>query len=227
MVKKSKRVPTYEELNAFMAPSVLSPKYKYPISHDSPDYRVSHDSINESDSQNEDEDEDEYVNESSCIVNKEVDNSTYAYRTATKDLKIYDMKCLLDSKRKTILDKNNEIKESSNENYFLQKVVLEYEKMYRKILEEKQEQKKALKILSQYMRDISKTIKKDDFQLKRIRNDQKLLLDEIEKIREEVKYIASKSENLQHDDYLSSDNDDIYNAYDNYDTYDTYDTPDA
>ena len=91
--------PTYEELNAFMGPSLLSPKYEYRnanlrISPESPDSRDSRDSRDASDA-------DDNNSESKCNVSYKTDGS-YAANTSDKDLKLYDMKCLLEKKRKAI-----------------------------------------------------------------------------------------------------------------------------
>ena len=144
MVKKDKSIhlnseqpdqvpPTYEELNAFMGPSMLSPKYEYTnkntnndISPESPDSRDSRDSS----------DADEDDSESKCNVSYKTDGS-YAANTSSKDLKLYDMKCLLEKKRKAIYDKNREVKELATENPYLSSVVSDYDSIQGTVLEEK------------------------------------------------------------------------------------------
>ena len=199
MVKKDKSIhlnseqpdqvpPTYEELNAFMGPSMLSPKYEYTnkntnndISPESPDSRDSRDSS----------DADEDDSESKCNVSYKTDGS-YAANTSSKDLKLYDMKCLLEKKRKAIYDKNREVKELATENPYLSSVVSDYDNIQGTVLEEKKTQKSALKILSKHIRDISENMKHDEFQLDRIREDQLVLMEEIEKLRKDIRYIHNK-----------------------------------
>ena len=196
MVKKDKSIhlnseqpdqvpPTYEELNAFMGPSMLSPKYEYTnkntnndISPESPDSRDSSDA-------------DEDNSESKCNVSYKTDGS-YAANTSSKDLKLYDMKCLLEKKRKAIYDKNREVKELATENPYLSSVVSDYDNIQGTVLEEKKTQKSALKILSKHIRDISENMKHDEFQLDRIREDQIVLMEEIDKLRKEISYIHDK-----------------------------------
>ena len=178
--------PTYEELNAFMGPSILSPKYEYRnanlrISPESPDSRDSRDSS----------DPDEDNSESKCNVSYKTDGS-YAANTSGKDLKLYDMKCLLEKKRKAIHDKNREVKELATENPYLSSVVSDYDSIQGTVLEEKKTQKSALKILSKHIRDISENMKHDEFQLDRIREDQLVLMEEIDKLRKEISYIHDK-----------------------------------
>ena len=200
MVKKDKSIhlnseqpdqvpPTYEELNAFMGPSLLSPKYEYRnanlrISPESPDSRDSRDSRDASDA-------DDNNSESKCNVSYKTDGS-YAANTSSKDLKLYDMKCLLEKKRKAIYDKNREVKELATENPYLSSVVSDYDSIQGTVLEEKKTQKSALKILSKHIRDISENMKHDEFQLDRIREDQLVLMEEIEKLRKDIRYIHNK-----------------------------------
>jgi hypothetical protein len=183
-LSEQKDEPTYEDLNAFMRPSVLSQKYEYPNLHiypDSPDYPDSHNSSSGSDSEPADE----------CNVSYKT-NGSYATSTSGKDLKLYDMKCLLDKKRRDIYDKNREVKELATKNPYLSSIVSDYENIGSTILEEKKDQKSALNILSKHIRDISEHMKHDEFQLHRIREDQQILMDEIDKLRKDIGYINNK-----------------------------------
>jgi len=178
--------PTYEELNAFMGPSLLSPKYEhrnanYGISPESPDSRDSRDAS----------DADDNNSESKCNVSYKMDGS-YAANTSSKDLKLYDMKCLLKKKRNAVYDKNREVKELATDNPYLSSVVSDYDSIQGTVLEEKKTQKSALKILSKHIRDISENMKHDEFQLDRIREDQLVLMEEIEKLRKDIRYIHNK-----------------------------------
>jgi hypothetical protein len=223
--------PTYDSLNAFMRPSVLSPKYQYPKlrnysnSPESPASRESRDSHNYEHSDTESDDHTE--GEGECNVSYRTDGS-YATSAVDKDHKIYEMKCLLDKKRKAFHDKNNEVRRLATDNQFLSDVVSDYENSQHTILDEKKKQKLALEVLSEHIRNISKNIKNDEFQLRRIRDDQKMLIDEIDKLRRDVDYIRSKiersmdaidtpetisdnSDNMSDDvDYMSDD--DVYDS---------------
>jgi predicted nucleic acid-binding Zn-ribbon protein len=113
------------------------------------------------------------------------------------------MKDLLDRKRKLMFDKEKEIKELGNQNSFLETVVDDYKKYNTAILEEKIKQKKALKILSDHIREIAKNIKNDEFKLNRVKMDQTALLEEIEHIRDEIAYVLKSSGSDKR--YASSD----------------------
>ena len=120
-----------------------------------------------------------------------------------KDVRIYRMKDILSKKRKQMFDKEMEIKDIGKQNSFLKTVLDDYENYNNIILEEKVKQKKALKILSDHIREISRNIKNDDFKLNRVKTDQTLLLEEIQNIRDEIEYVlkARGDENK----YVSSD----------------------
>ena len=187
--RDKKTAPTYEDLNAFMGPSMLSPKYEDPnlnfgISPESPESRK----LSMSDSGASDSDND---SPGECNVSYKTDG-TYAANTSDKDLKLYEMKCMLDKKRKAIYNKNNEVKELASDNPYLSSVLSDYGNMRGTILEEKKSQKTALKILAKHIREISEHIKDDEFQLERIRDDMSILMDEIDKLRKDISYIRDK-----------------------------------
>jgi len=245
MVKKDKSIhlnsehpdqvqPTYEELNAFMRPSLLSPKYEYTnpnkyISPESPDLRDLRDSS----------DADEDTSESKCNVSYKTDGS-YAANTSRKDLNLYDMKCLLKKKCNAVYDKKREVKELATDNPYLSRVVSDYENIQSIDLDEKKTQKSALKILSKHIRDISENMKHDEFQLDRIREDQLILLEEIDKLRKEIRFIHNKiddgldnvrvrkhanTERNQHYDDIENEYSDSYSS--DYDTSDVSDVSDV
>jgi hypothetical protein len=140
--------------------------------------------------------------------NVSITDESYANATKAKDLKIYRMKDLLDKKRKLMFDKEMEIKELGKQNTFLETVVYDYKKYNTAILEEKVKQKKALKILSDHIREISKNIKNDEFRLNRVKVDQTALLEEIQRIRDEIAYVLNSSGNDTK--YISSDDEPQY-----------------
>ena len=75
----------------------------------------------------------------------------------------------------------------------------------RSILEEKNKQKTAIKILSDHIRDISNEMKTDDYKLNRVKGDQRILLDELQNIRNELRQALAL--NGRKNEYISSDED--------------------
>ena len=206
-------------LDEFMRKSMISPVFKYPNENysNSLDSHASHASLATQLSHNIEpinykyddypvSDEESYSdNEYEYIDPNNPSDESYAKTTSNKDLKIYKMKNLLDNKRRLMIDKEREIKELSKQNSLLETIVYDYEKYNDVILEEKLKQKKALKILSDHIREISKNIKSDEFQLNRVKVDQTLLLQEIQNIREEIEYVLSAKGNTYPTEYISSD----------------------
>jgi chromosome segregation ATPase len=134
-----------------------------------------------------------------------------------KDLRIYKMKDLLRKKRKYMFDKEKEIRDIMEHNSFLETVVNDYENYNNIILDEKRKQKRALKVLSDHIREISRNIKNDEFKLNRVKMDQTELLREIQNIRDEIEYVLRTRGN--NDRYVSSDDDDDNDNDDGGDEY--------
>ena len=228
--QQKKKAPTYEDLNAFMGPSMLSPKYEDPnlnfgISPESPESPESR-KLSMSDSGASDSDND---SPGECNVSYKTDG-TYATNTSDKDLKLYEMKCMLDKKRKAIYNKNNEVKELASDNPYLSSVLSDYGNMRGTILEEKKNQKTALKILAKHIREISDHIKDDEFQLERIRDDMSILMDEIDKLRKDISYIRDKMGDDFSLSYIKRDkqpqNNRQYESDNSDNTYDSSDSSD-
>ena len=211
------------KIDDFMKNSMISPVFQYPgenypISHQSHAPHTPHTSHAVeymSDKSVPSEDSEGYTSSDESYIDNETNEmipieETYANATRKKDLKIYRMKDLLDKKRKLMFEKEREIKELGKQNSFLETVVHDYENYNTVILEEKIKQKKALKILSDHIREISKNIKNDEFKLNRVKVDQTLLLDEIQNIRDEIEYVLSSSGSSNK--YMSSD-DESQNDY--------------
>ena len=211
------------KIDDFMKNSMISPVFQYPgenypISHQSHAPHTPHTShaveymsdksVPSEDSEGYTSSDESYIEDENNIAISPIDD-TYANVTRKKDLKIYRMKDLLDKKKKIMFDKENEIKELGKQNSFLETVVHDYENYNTVILEEKMKQKKALKILTDHIREISKNIKNDDFKLNRVKNDQTLLLEEIQNIRDEIEYILKS--NGRSNVYISSSDDEYSN----------------
>jgi chromosome segregation ATPase len=96
------------------------------------------------------------------------------------------MKCILEKKRQLLLHKNKEIKELAKQNSFLNSVLSDYEKIKSRILEEKQKQQTAIKIISKHISQISKNMNKEDHYISELQDDQSMLLEELEKIKMEM-----------------------------------------
>lgn len=207
------------KIDDFMKNSIISPAFEYiednyPISHHSHASIPSHTYQNTQLTQDVSSGDDSSLgSDYESPDETEPSEDSYANATVKKDVRIYKMKELLRNKRKHMFDKEKEIRNIREQNSFLESVLSDYENYNNIILDEKRKQKKALKILSDHIREVSKNIKNDEFKLNRVKMDQTELLREIQNIRDEIEYVLkTRGDNNK---YVSSDDD-----YDDYDEYD-------
>ena len=103
-----------------------------------------------------------------------------------RDLFLYDIEDQIMARRQLILEKTKEIKKKEKVNHFLQDVVNDYKKYYDYIIQERQQQYNSMKTLQVYLDDLMKTEKLANYELKQAKRDQKDLLKEMDKIKEEL-----------------------------------------
>jgi hypothetical protein len=164
--------PTYSDLNAFMRPSKISPRYTF----------------------KGDDPEESEESDTSSPYNTDIDTDTETNATekidefdiAQNDTNIYNMKCVLEKKKQLLLYKNREVKELAKQNAFLNNVLSDYEKIKSHILEEKQKQQDAIKIISKHISHLSKNTNKGDYYISELQDDQRVLLEELDKIKMEM-----------------------------------------
>lgn len=201
-VDNSGSIPTYSELNAFMRPSKISPLYVDNSSDDEQDIdddyssRTSSssssssnqsqisDSLYDVDIGTDSENENQNQNQ-----NEPIEALSSTNDIAENDKNIYNMKCILEKKRLMLLHKNREVKELVKQNSFLNNVLSDYEKIKSNILEEKRKQQDAIKIISKHISRISKNMNEEDYHVEQLQDDQNILLQELEKIKMEMKEV--------------------------------------
>lgn len=232
MVKQQKKrglsprsIKDSPKIDEFMKNSMISPAFEYieenyPISHQShasiPSYTYQNTQRTQRTQDVSSGDDSSLGSDYESPDETEPPEESYANATMKKDVRIYKMKELLRKKRKHMFDKEKEIRDIREQNSFLETVLNDYENYNNIILDEKRKQKKALKILSDHIREVSKNIKNDEFKLNRVKMDQTELLREIQNIRDEIEYVLkTKGDNNK---YVSSD--DEYDEYEEYDEYD-------
>jgi hypothetical protein len=163
---------TYSDLNAFMRPSKISPRYT--LKRDESEESEESDTSSPYDT---DTDPDTETNTTEKIDEFDI---------AQNDTNIYNMKCVLEKKKQLLLYKNREVKELAKHNAFLNNVLSDYEKIKSHILEEKQKQQDAIKIISKHISQLSKNMNKGDYYISELQDDQSVLLAELEKIKMEM-----------------------------------------
>ena len=116
-----------------------------------------------------------------------------------KDKRLMDIDNIINAKRNMLLQKQKKIKQIMKQNKFLDSVKGDYIKYYEYIIEQKQEQVKALELLNRYIYDLSSTgdLSKNNIQDAKI--EQHKILKEIKSIKrgldniiENTNYVNSK-----------------------------------
>jgi hypothetical protein len=178
-IEVDKSVPTYSDLNAFMRPSKISPRYTFKV-----------DESQKSENSDNSSDDSKLSTSSPYDTESDTDATTIEkideFNIAKNDTNIYNMKCILEKKKQLLLHKNREVKELAKQNAFLNNVLSDYEKIKLRILEEKRKQQDAIKIISKHISQLSKNMSKEDYHMKHLQDDQSVLLEELEKIKREM-----------------------------------------
>jgi hypothetical protein len=177
-------VPTYSDLNAFMRPSKISPQYEHLYQDNDNLSESDNESLSSSLSSNQSQ-----VSESLYDIDPEEYDTKDKTDIAESDKNIYNMKCILEKKKLLLLEKNREVKELAKQNSFLNSVLSDYDKIKSRILEEKRKQQSAIKIISKHISQISKNMNEEDYHIGQLQDDQSMLLEELEKIKMEMKEV--------------------------------------
>jgi hypothetical protein len=107
-------------------------------------------------------------------------------KLATRDLKLIQIYEEIKNKKKLILKKKKDLAKKKNVNAYLEIVNNDYENYYNYILDQKKKELEAMNILNEYIDDLVNTDKLVDTQLKAAKRDQREILNEISKIKEEL-----------------------------------------
>jgi hypothetical protein len=111
---------------------------------------------------------------------------------AKRDLKLIQINEEIKNKKNLILRKKKEIEKKKSDNTYLEKVSKDYDIYHNYVLEQKQNEFKAMNILNEYMLDLLNTNKLFDNQLRLAKHDQKEITNEINKIKDEIEDIKNK-----------------------------------
>lgn len=112
---------------------------------------------------------------------------------AKRDLYLVQIEEQIRDKKKMLIKKKKELDKKSKLNHYLSGVKDDYNKYYNYIVEEKQQQYRALSLLKEYMGDLISTEKLVDGQLKTAKHDQRDIMREIENVKNELDELISSS----------------------------------
>jgi len=105
---------------------------------------------------------------------------------ADRDKYLQQIEGQIAAKRKLLLNKRNYLERTLKENAFLDGVKKDYQKYRNYIVQEKQDQLRAMNILKQYTEDLVASTKLTEANIKETKRDQKEILREMERIKREL-----------------------------------------
>ena len=105
---------------------------------------------------------------------------------AQRDLYLKQIALAIQDKRQLIINKKKDIDKKVKVNKYLEGVKKDYEKYYNHALKEKQQQYDAMMLLKQYNNDMMKNEKLLDSELRIAKYEQKDIMNEINKIKNEL-----------------------------------------
>ncbi len=105
---------------------------------------------------------------------------------AQRDIHILQIEEAIKGKRGLLVKKKKDLDKKMNLNEYLENVRDDYNKYYNYILQEKQQQYNSMLLLRDYLTDIMETDKLVDEQLRTAKHDQKDIVGEIDKLKQEL-----------------------------------------
>jgi hypothetical protein len=105
---------------------------------------------------------------------------------ADRDKYLVQIEEQIQAKRDLLLGKRKFLESTLKQNTFLYGVKNDYEKYYGYIAKKREEELRAMSILKQYTEDLMVSTKMTESDIKRTKEDQRLILDEMAKIKSEL-----------------------------------------
>jgi ribosome biogenesis GTPase A len=105
---------------------------------------------------------------------------------AERDLHLLQIEAEIKNKKRLLVKKKKDLDKKQKLNEYLGDVKQDYTKYYDYVVKEKQQQYDALLLLKEYMNDLIKTEHLVDDQLRSAKHDQKYIIGEIDKVKDEL-----------------------------------------
>jgi hypothetical protein len=109
------------------------------------------------------------------------------------DNKLEHIERIIESKRRFLLDKKKSFNELVKTNHYLSEVKDDYQRYYNYIVQEKQNQIKALNILDTYISDLARSGELTKQNINDTKYEQKRILNEIENIKNNLNSLINES----------------------------------
>jgi hypothetical protein len=118
----------------------------------------------------------------------------YQVNLKNTDQNFVQLQEVIKLKREFLLNKQKKIKEIKKNNHFLEEIKNDYSKYSDYIMNQKQEQIKALDLLKNYVDDLTTSGDLSDENIKDAKHEQKKIISEINKIKENLNEIIGSDE---------------------------------
>ena len=103
-----------------------------------------------------------------------------------RDLQLLQLDAEITHKKHLLLKKKKDLDKKVKVNSFLEEVNNDYNKYYQFVVQEKEEQHKALQMLKEYMGELMKTETLIDYQKRTAKHDQQDIIREINVVKKEL-----------------------------------------
>ena len=109
------------------------------------------------------------------------------------DNKFIQIQDLIDSKRELLIDKQKKLRTISKQNQFLEAVKNDYSKYYNYIAEQKRDQIRALKLLDEYIKDLTISGKLTKHNIEDAKEEQSKILREVKSIKDNLDELVNET----------------------------------
>lgn len=111
-----------------------------------------------------------------------------------RDMYLTKLQQAIKNKKMLLVQKKKEIGSKAKTNEFLQGIRSDYDRYYKHILYEKQQQYEALLLLREYVKDFAATENLVNDQLRSAKHDEKDIMTEIDKVKQDIDMLIGQSD---------------------------------
>jgi len=114
-----------------------------------------------------------------------------------RDEQFIQIQDLIDAKKKMLIDKQKKLRFISKQNIFLEAVKNDYAKYYDYIAQQKRDQIRALKVLDEYIKDLTLSGKLTKHNIEDAKEEQFKILNEVKSIKENLDSIIDNTTDVE------------------------------
>ena len=116
---------------------------------------------------------------------------------ARRDLEFIQIQNLIDIKKKMLLEKQKKLRFITKQNCFLEEVKNDYNKYYKYISKQKEDQIEALRLINDYIKNLTTTGQLSKQNINDAKEEQKKILKEIKLIKNGLDFIINDTNDMQ------------------------------